>query len=90
MNEYLLFFSLFFPRIALYVAWCYGAIPGNSVPFWFELFLTLFLPRALIIFYIGTTLGWNSGWLIAHIVAWVLSWGFNVSYKIGNSLKRKS
>jgi hypothetical protein len=79
MNEYLLFFSLFFPRISLFVAWLSGAIPPNGVPFWFEFFLTLFVPRALIIFYIGTTLGWNSGWLVAHVIAWLLAMLFGGS-----------
>ena len=79
MNEYLLFFSLFFPRLSLFVAWLAGGIPANAVPFWFEFFLTLFVPRALIIFYIGTTLGWNSGWLVAHVVAWLIAMLFGGS-----------
>lgn len=78
MNTYLLFFSLFFPRLSLFFAWCYGAIPPNTVPFWFEFLLTLILPRALIIFYIGTTLGWSSDWILAHAIAWVFSWLFSV------------
>jgi len=73
MNTMLLFFGLFFPRISLWVAWLTGAIPPNTVPFWFEVFLTLFLPRALLCFYIVTTLGWNSGWLIAHGIAWFIA-----------------
>jgi len=73
MNEYLLFFSLFFPRLTLFFAWYFNAIPPNSVPFWFEFLLTLFIPRVLIIFYIGTTLGWNSGWVIAHVIAWLIA-----------------
>jgi hypothetical protein len=70
MNEMLLFFGLFFPRISLWVAWLYGNIPPNTVPFGFEVFLTIFLPRGLMCFYIVTTLGWNSGWLIAHGIFW--------------------
>lgn len=69
----LLLFGLFFPRITLWVAWLTASIPPNSVPFWFEFFLTLFLPRALICFYIVTTLGWHSGWLIAHGIAWIIA-----------------
>lgn len=72
MNTFLLFFSLFFPRLSLFVAYLYGGIPPNTVPFWFEFLITLFLPRALVIFYIGTTLGWDSGWIIAHIIAWII------------------
>ncbi len=74
----LLFFGLFFPRISLWVAWLNGAIPPNTVPFVFEFFLTLFLPRALICFYIITTLGWNSNWLIAHGIFWFFAFSASV------------
>lgn len=76
MNTYLLFFGLFFPRISLFIAYLYNGIPPNTVPFVFEVFLTIFLPRALMCFYIVSTLGWNSGWLIAHLVAWAIEWLF--------------
>lgn len=82
MNDYLLFFGLFFPRISLFVAWLNGAIPPNSVPFGFEIFLTFFLPRALICFYVGTTLGWNSGWLVAHGICWLISVGLTYGKKL--------
>jgi hypothetical protein len=72
VNELLLFFGLFFPRLSLLVAWMGGAIPMNMVPFWMEVVLTAIFPRLLIIFYAGTTLGWSSGWVIAHIIAWAL------------------
>lgn len=78
MNSMLLFFGLFFPRISLWVAWLTASIPPNTVPFWFEFFLTIFLPRGLICFYIVTTLGWDSGWLIAHGIAWLIAIGTSV------------
>ena len=82
----LLFFGLFFPRISLWVAWLSGVIPANTVPFWFEFFLTLFIPRALICFYIVTTLGWDSGWLVAHAIAWFIA----VLWSIGRSISKKA
>jgi hypothetical protein len=72
MNDLLLFFGLFFPRISLFFAWHYGEIPPNVVPFWMEVVLTTVFPRLLIIFYAGTNLGWSSGWVIAHIIVWIL------------------
>jgi len=77
VNEILLFFGLFFPRISLWVAWLNGAIPPNTVPFWLEVTLTAFFPRLLLIFYAGTNLGWSSGWVIAHSIMWLLvGWKF--------------
>lgn len=84
MSEYLLFFSLFFPRITLFAAYMTGHIPPNMVPFWLEFFTTLFIPRALVIFYIGTILGWKSGWLIAHVIVWIL---FSIYWKSRKSEK---
>lgn len=86
MNEYLLFFSLFFPRISLLVAYLNAAIPVNGLPFVLEFFLTLFIPRVLMIVYIGTTLGWDSGWLIAHVIFAILAWGSSsVTYNSSSS-----
>ncbi len=90
MNEYLLLFALFFPRISLWVAWLDGAIPANTVPFWFEFFLTLFIPRGLVCFYIVTTLGWDSGWLIAHGIAWVLSLGWSATRTVVKSRRTRA
>ncbi len=90
MNEYLLFFGLFVPRISLLTAWLTGAIPPNTVPFWFEFFLALFLPRVLIIFYIGATLGWDSPWLILHSVALVVAWSVRFASSMVKASEKKS
>ena len=74
MNNYLLFFSLFFPRITLYIAWLYHGIPPNTVPFPLEVVATIFLPRALVCYYIGTTLGVSNPWFVLHIIMWVFVW----------------
>lgn len=70
--ELLLFFSLFFPRISLFIAWMTGSIPCNNVPFFFDLIGAIVFPRLLIIYYIWyAELG--TGWMVAHIVALILA-----------------
>lgn len=75
MNEYLLFFSLFVPRISLFFAFVSNAIPVNFVPFWADVVLAIFIPRLLILLYIYGTLGADSGWFIAHVIFFILSLG---------------
>lgn len=67
----LLFFSLFFPRLSLFIAWLAGGIPPNNVPLFFDVLGTLMFPRLLIMYYIiYADLG--VGWLIAHIIALII------------------
>lgn len=73
MNENLLLFSIFFPRISLWWAWCSGVIPINTVPFWAEVAVTVFVPRFLIVFYIATTMGTSNEWFWAHLILAILS-----------------
>jgi hypothetical protein len=69
--ELLLFFSLFFPRISLFIAWIYSGIPFNNVPLFFDALGTIIFPRLLIMYYIiYADLG--TGWLIAHIIALII------------------
>ena len=75
INEYLLFFSLFFPRISLFFAYVSHAIPVNPVPYWGDVVLAIFVPRVLMIIYIASTLGWDNGWMVAHIIFLILAWG---------------
>lgn len=70
--EWLLFFSLFFPRLSLFFAWVNNSIPFNNVPFFFDLIGAIVFPRLLIIYYIWyAELG--TGWMVAHIVALILA-----------------
>ena len=70
--EWLLFFSLFFPRISLFFAWMVGGIPYNNVPLFFDVVSAIVFPRMLIIYYIWyAELG--TGWMIAHIIALIVS-----------------
>ena len=66
-----LFFSLFFPRISLFIAYLAGGIPFNNVPLFFDVLGALIFPRLLIMYYIVyADLG--TGWLIAHIIALII------------------
>ncbi len=76
----LLFFSLFFPRLSLFIAWLAGGIPVNNVPFFFDALSTLMFPRLLIMYYIVyADLG--TGWLVAHIIALIIKLFINSENK---------
>lgn len=75
MENALLFWSLFFPRFSLLIAYMTSSIPINNVPLGLEFVLTLFVPRVLMLVYVISTLGWDSGWTIAHIIFLILAWG---------------
>jgi hypothetical protein len=66
--------SLLFPRITLLIAWCNNCIPLNTIPFWGDFFMTIFIPRILILIYIGTNMGCDSGWFWVHIVAAIFAY----------------
>jgi len=66
-----LFFSLFFPRISLLLAYMAGGMPSNDVPLFIDVVSALFIPRLLIIYYIWfAELG--AGWMAAHIIALII------------------
>lgn len=66
--------SLFLPRIALLIAYTNHQIPPNSVPFWGDFFMTLFVPRVLILIYIMSNMG-ICGWFWLHLVFLILTYG---------------
>jgi hypothetical protein len=68
--------SLFLPRIALIIWWFMNAIPFNTVPFWGEVLLTIFIPRVLILIYIAENMGTDSPWFWVHLVVAVLVYIF--------------
>lgn len=75
INEYLLFFSLFLPRISLLVAYINGLIPPNNIPFIGDVILAVLVPRLLMLIYIATVMGFDTGWFWAHVVFFILSIG---------------
>jgi hypothetical protein len=84
INFWFLLFSLLFPRITLFVAWLNNAVPKNDFPFWGDCLMTLFVPRILIVIYIGFNLGITNPWFIVHVIFCVLAYyqyGFKKGYK---------
>lgn len=72
MITFLLFVGLFFPRIALTIAYLGGGVPTNNVPLFFDFIGTLIIPRILIMYYIWyAELG--GGWMFLHIFALIIA-----------------
>ena len=74
-----LVFSLFLPRVALFLAW----LEGNLVPFHLfglvPLLFAILLPRVLILFLIYLDQG-ISLWFVIHLVVALMVWGGSGSY----------
>lgn len=69
--------TLFLPRLGLLIAYCNGTIPVNTIPFWGDFFMAVFIPRILILIYIITNMGFGA-WAIAHLIVCVLSFTGNI------------
>jgi hypothetical protein len=66
---WLLILGLFFPRVALLVAWLgTGTYPPNPLPDLVNFVSWLFLPRFLMAYYIYLDIGTNNLWFWAYIV----------------------
>jgi hypothetical protein len=72
IETWFLILALFLPRLALLIAYCTGGIPLNTIPFWGDFFMTLFIPRVLIVIYIVSNMGFG-GWAVAHLILAVLA-----------------
>jgi hypothetical protein len=74
-----LVFSLFLPRIALFVFW----LDAGTVPFHLHgivpLLFAVFLPRVLVLYLIYVDQG-ISLWFIIHLVAALMVWGGSGGY----------
>jgi hypothetical protein len=70
---WLLIAGLFFPRLALFIAWLgTGTYPPNTLAPLLNFVLWLLLPRFLMAFYIYTDNGTNNVWFWAYIVTGIL------------------
>ena len=74
---WLLVLTLFLPRLGLLIAWFSGQIPFNTVPFAGDALMAIFLPRVLMLIYIGTDLGTSNPWFYLHLVVALIAWGFS-------------
>jgi hypothetical protein len=70
---WLLLVGLFFPRLALFVAWIgTGTYPPNTLPDLLNFVSWLFFPRFLMAYYIYIDMGTNNLWFWAYILTGVL------------------
>jgi hypothetical protein len=65
--------SLFFPRIVLLYYYMKTWIPANTIPFWGDAAMAVFIPRVLILLYIYENIG-VGGWFWIHVVMMILTW----------------
>ena len=66
---WILLVGLFFPRLALFIAWLgTGTYPPNTLPVLANFVLLPFFPRFLTAFYIYTDIGTNNLWFWAYVV----------------------
>jgi hypothetical protein len=71
---WILFLSLFLPRITLALAFLTTQVPHANIPNVVALLMWAFVPRVLMLVYIYVNLGLG-GWFIAHLIALILVWG---------------
>jgi hypothetical protein len=64
-----LLFGLFFPRLTLFISWCMGVIPHNTVPFLGEVIGSIFMPRILFMMYIVSIQGFSIWFFVYFAVA---------------------
>jgi hypothetical protein len=79
MNDidiWFLVLSLFFPRIALIIAYYSSNIPANTIPFWGDFFMAVFIPRILVVIYIATNIGYGM-WFWIHLIFCIFAYLFS-------------
>ena len=77
---WLLITGLFFPRLALFVAWLgTGTYPPNTLPDLLNFVSWLFFPRFLMAYYIYTDVGVNNLWFWAYLVTGVAGFDTNLA-----------
>jgi hypothetical protein len=74
MALWLLLSGLFFPRLALVLAWLViGGYPHNPLSDLANFFLWLLVPRFLMAYYIFVNMGTNNVWFWAYIVIGIVA-----------------
>ena len=74
-----LVFSLFLPRVALFLLWLEGATVSFHLHGILPLAVAILLPRVLVLYLIYMDQG-ISLWFVIHLVALVLMWGGSGGY----------
>lgn len=73
--------SLFVPRISLFVLYMQGLVPLNPTPFVADVFLSMLIPRAMVLILIAATLGFT-GWFWVHLVVALIAYtNTSITYK---------
>ena len=70
---WLLFFSLFLPRLTLCFAFFVHQVPFARLPDLVAVVMWALIPRVLMLFYIYVNMGFGP-WFIAHLIALILVW----------------
>jgi len=74
-----LVFSLFLPRIALFLLWLEGMTAPFHLHGWLPLIVAVLLPRVLVLYLIYLDQG-ISLWFVIHLIAALLAWGGSGGY----------
>jgi hypothetical protein len=74
MDFYFLLFSLLCPRITMIVYLVQGWFPANTVPFFADVLLGVFVPRVLVLIYIYQNMGYENVWFAAHLFALIITY----------------
>jgi hypothetical protein len=74
-----LVFSLFLPRVALFLLWLEGALTPFHLHGLIPLVFAILLPRVLVLFLIYLDQGIGL-WFVIHLVAALMVWGGSGSY----------
>ncbi len=89
MDFYFLLFSLFFPRIVLLVYFLLERFPNNTIPFWGDVLLGIFVPRILILISIYQNMGYENVWFAAHLAALILTYFTGGTKTVGWRRRRR-
>jgi hypothetical protein len=73
LSLWLLLIGLFFPRLALFIAWLEpGNYPPNNLPDLVNFFSWLVFPRFLMAYYIYLNIGPNNLWFWAYVILGII------------------
>ncbi len=78
---WLLLSGLFFPRLALFIAWFgTGTYPSNSLSELLNFASWLLFPRFLMAYYISTAIGTNNFWFWAYLILGIVGFFGETGY----------